>query len=281
MLGVLAQIGSSVSFGVSNALWKIPISQTGQVSTIFYRTLFSVIFLGIVLIVFTSDYSLSETDQVGLAILLSTLSFLGLYFFTQAMKHGTASLVSVAASTSFIVGQLTAVFVLGETIQNFHFISLLLFLVSIIVLEKNRLEFRLSKEIGFALLAALFWGTTLTLMAVPSKSIGFIPCSFITELTVFVISSIMMLYQNKGLNYGSLNLNGKLTIPIMGLLSAIGVSLMYLAFSTIEAYIVVALSAITHNVAVIASRIILNEPIKGNLVLSSILSTLAIIGIVF
>ncbi len=281
VIGILAQIGSSISFGISNALWKIPMQTVGHIATIFLRTIFSVLFLGAALLIFKVDIPIAQIEYVGYAILLSAMSFFGLYFFTKAMKIGSASVTSVAASSAFIVGQLTAVFLLGETIKPFHYISLILFLISIVVLEEKKFKLQLSREVGYALLAALFWGTTLTLMAIPAKEIGFIPCSFITESTVLLISGIILFQKRNRIWSLKLEPKSKYSIVLMGLFSALGVSFMYLAFSLEDAYVVVALSAITHNIAVIASRIILKEPIKGNLVLSSLLSTIAIISIVF
>ena len=279
MLGLVAQLVSSLSFGISNVIWKAPLERAPQIVIIFWRTIITCVLFSLLLAF--SQQSVFDFKMTMAAWALSSLSFGGLFFFTKALKYENAGIVSTITSFSYLVGVITSVIILGETINSAHALSLCLFVLSTALLSHVKGKFKLTKGIAFAFIAALIWGTTLTLMSIPSKAIGFIQSSFITEISVVLICALVV-FSKRGKLVLLKPLEAELkSILFLAGLTFIGLISMYFAFGKIEAYKVVLASSLTHLVSIIFSRIINKEQITPRLISAGILSSLGILIFAF
>ena len=276
LTGILAQLLSAFSFGTSNVVWKIPLQTAQQLPIIILRTCLTTVLFGFTLLFsyFSWHFSL---DMIALAFGLSAISFGGIYFFTKAMIYDKASTVVVVSSSSFIIGEFTSVFVLGDQIKGIHYISLIIFLISVLMVNSWNKRIQFSKGIKYALLSAFFWGTTLTLLSIPSKQMGFLETSFITEIAVLIMAMISSVFNN---SFTSIKSAIKLElkwIVLLAMLSYVGLMTLYYSFSVTPAYIIVGISSITHLISVIISRILLKEQISLRVYGAAILSVIAVL----
>ncbi len=275
MLGLIAQLVSSFSFGISNVVWKSPLSRSPQIVLILWRTVITCALFGAILLVTGEQFV--DIKMILLAWLLSSLSFGGLYFFTKALKHEDAGIVSTITSFSYLIGVLTSVFIIGESIRLIHLFSLAFFIISTALLSHSKGYFKLTKGIKYALFAALIWGTTLTLMSIPAKEIGFLQSSFITELSIVIICLSLCLKQKSSFHLMQPLVQEFRFIVTLSILAAIGLMAMYFAFEKIETYKVVLISSLSHMVSIVFSRLLNDEKITLRLISAGLLASFGIV----
>ena len=118
-LTIIQKLLSSVFFFLSGLLWKKILKNQVNYHLIYYRTLFSILFLFIVTLIlsyFDNDFSygpLSKADMMDWVITLSIcfFSFFGLYYFTQALQKGRFTIVVPMSSLTGFFAVLSACFV--------------------------------------------------------------------------------------------------------------------------------------------------------------------------
>jgi len=269
-MGIVYQLISMFAFGISNALWRKPVDKMQVEEAIFYRSIHSVLFFVVLIFAFSRftiiTNNLSSTkylQTILLTFLLSIISFFGLFFFNKALQKANTSFVVVVSTLSFLFGQFTAFVLLGETFNPKIIIALVLFLITIILSDwKSIQNFKISKAVWFGILAALIWGTTLPLLSVPVKEIGFVETGFILELSVLLMSFIIhKFYFKKQFEVSNFKTFYQYFI-LLGVLAVTGVLFMNLSYTEIPVHIAGAISSSTHLITIFVSVLIFKETIN-------------------
>ncbi len=284
MTGIVYQLISMFAFGISNALWRKPVDKMQVEEAIFYRTIHSVFFFIILLfsfsrfsIILENISNISYLKNIGFSLVISVLSFFGLFFFNKALQKANTSLVVIVATLSFLFGQFTAFVLLNETFNPKILVALVLFLITIILSDwKSIQNFKISKAVWFGILAALIWGTTLPLLSVPVKQIGFVETGFILELSVLLMSFVIYrFYFKKHLHLSNI----KSFYPyflFLGILAGTGVLFMNLSYTEIPVHIAGAISSSTHLITIFISVLFFKETINKFQIFASITAFIAI-----
>ena len=189
-----------MSFGISNAYWKIAAKNDDYARIVFFRGSITVGFIGLIWLgihfFFPDQNLLIHTENVTitdflLLLLLCFISSLGLVFYLLSLKYAPVS-VSVPLSSVNIFKIVTAVFFLGEIFHFIYFISFLLAGIGIWLIRAAGLQTvrGWNKGAVYALLSSLFWGITYALFKLPAKAFGAVPLSFILESCVVITAFI-------------------------------------------------------------------------------------------
>ncbi len=282
MSGILAQIISMLSFGISNALWRKPIDRMRAEEAIVYRSVFSLSFFIILIFIFDDTQPTAAPKAFGLniwlfTILISCLSYFGLYFFNLGLKEKATGLVATVSTTSFLFGQFAAFVFLGESFSANYMVPFLLFLIMLVINDYHSLKkFKLSKGIFYGLLAAVFWGLTLPLLAIPANKLGFIKTGLILESSVLLMSflSLRFLYK-QNLKWLSFKKHVHYFI-LLGLLAGNGVLFNNLSYTKIPVHIAGALSSSTHIITIFVAWLLFKEKLKIHQYIAALISGIAI-----
>ena len=207
--------------------------------------------------------SINYIKIIGFTFLLSIVSFFGLFFFNKALKKANTSLVVIVSTLSFLFGQFTAFVLLGESFNPKIIIALVLFMITIILSDWKSIKmFKLSKAVWYGILAALIWGTTLPLLSIPVKEIGFLETGFILEFSVLLMSFIIHRFYFKR-TLKILNLKDfYLYFLLLGILAGTGVLFLNLSYTEIPVHIAGAISSSTHLITIFVSVLIFKETIN-------------------
>ncbi len=207
--------------------------------------------------------SINYIKIIGFTFLLSIVSFFGLFFFNKALKKANTSLVVIVSTLSFLFGQFTAFVLLGESFNPKIIIALVLFMITIILSDWKSIKmFKLSKAVWYGILAALIWGTTLPLLSIPVKEIGFLETGFILEFSVLLMSFIIHRFYFKR-TLKILNLKDfYLYFLLLGILAGTGVLFLNLSYTKIPVHISGAISSSTHLITIFVSVLIFKETIN-------------------
>ncbi len=207
MTGVLIKIVSSLFYLVSGLLWKKILPRGLNYHLIFYRTIFSILFSLVVI----SFFSFLVEDGVSLnrffkasfedwlfAAAICFFSFYGLYYFTNALKHGRYTVVAPFISMAALFSFVTAYFLYDEAVGLNAILSFLLLFGALVYHQFTYLKtFRLSKEIYLCLLASLFWGVSFVLYPISIKTFGVYNFSLIMEVCVLTVVCLPCHFKRK------------------------------------------------------------------------------------
>ncbi len=282
MNGVFAQIISMFSFGVSNALWRKPINKLIAEEAIIYRTVFSISFF-IVLLFFVKTPEINvKTGAFGFNIwvftfIVSCLSYFGLFFFNKALKFATTGLVVIVTTTSYLFLQFTSILILGESPKVAYILPFGLFLISILIADyKSIFNLKFSKGVIFGLLAAFFWGTTLPLLSIPSKQIGFVQTGLILESSVMLMSVLcLFIVQKRKLSFNNFKKDLQYFV-LLGFFAGNGVLFNNLSYTKIPVYLAGSIASCTHLVTILVSWILFKERLKPHQYVAAILAGFAV-----
>ena len=206
---VLVKIISSIFYLFSGLFWKKIVSRNINYHVIFYRTLFSILISILFILLF--QYIVPETVnpttylEADLSIWLMTISiclfsFYGLYYFTNALKHGRYSIVTPFVSSAAIFSFITALFIYEEDITVASITAFLILIFGLLFHQaKNIKRYRFTKEILFAILSSFFWGVSFSLYPISIKEFGIINFSLILEICVLFSCIYILLIKEKKL----------------------------------------------------------------------------------
>ena len=286
MNGILAQLISTFSFGVSNALWRKPINKLMVEEAIVYRTFFTIIYFTVLLFTIKQPELGGAAKAFGLniwifTILVSCMSYFGLFFFNKALKITTTGLTVIVTTTTYIFSQFTAFVLLGEKMQASFLLPFALFVIAIIISDYQSLRrFILSKGITYALLAAMFWGLTLPLLSIPAKEIGYLKTGLILELCVMFVSLFVLHFIHKRkLKFTRFKAHW-LYFVLLGVFAGSGVLFNNLSYTKIPVHIAASISSSTHLVTIFAAWLLFKEKLKPLHYAAALVSMLAIFIII-
>ncbi len=146
----------AVSWGLNYPVIKIALNYTTPFALLFYRILFSFIFI---YIIFRPKLhlKLSRNDIIPLIILslLDVLIWMELWFVAETTI--SASLTSILIYTYPIISTLMAIIFLGEHYNRYVFLGIVLGFGGILVIFSNSLKIGVKPGVVIALLGAVMW----------------------------------------------------------------------------------------------------------------------------
>lgn len=258
--GIFYQLISMFSFGTGNVLWKLPQKSFGVFKIILLRTIISVVLIG-GLALYSFDFK-GDLNDLLFGIIISAISFIGLAFYNLSIKHSTVSQSVTITSISALFGVVTSAITYNEVIKWNLWLSLLIIVVGLFLLEKKKPILHWSKGSYYAILAAFFWGTTFALFRIPSKALGEVNFSFVLEFTVLCCALVGLLFQRqKKLDYQP-TIKTYLTIASIGVLGFSGVLFYNKAVTLVEVSTLSVMGTFTPVISIIVSHILLKEKFK-------------------
>lgn len=271
-MSILFQILSILGFSLGNSLWHNPIQKLPITLIIALKSLLtSAIFLLIILIAsqfsilneygVTRDFNHITIIDIFYGVGLSAISFWGLYFFNQSLKHTASGISITVAGTGTIIGFLIAIFVYNETLTFINISSSILGTFGLWCLEKLNpafLKLKFTKGMLFGLLSMFFWRIGGLFPLIINK-IGVLEFSLVLEFTVFTISFLIFIFSY---NRKSIKLNEikpyLIIIILIALSNFFGVfgSNMALKFTSMVNYTILALLApiVTFTISIVFYR---------------------------
>ena len=156
------------------------------------------------------------------AIIISMISFWGLFFFTKLFQQSryamTLCLAPITSSGSILVG----IFIFNEKF-NFVIVAAMILVISALLYHQRKAlaNFNFSKEILITLAAAFFWGISFPFMLIPIKHFGVLFFSIILECCVFLCSYSIFIFYNKKITPNIGNNKNLVHYLILGTLVAI------------------------------------------------------------
>lgn len=251
-MATLFQILSILGFSIGNSLWHKPVQTLPVTLVISIKSLLTtIIFLLFLIIAYQfpvlQDYGVVikiknfHLIDVLYTVCLCGISYWGLYFFSQSLKHTASGITITIVSAGTIIGFLVAIFVYNEKLSFINVTSSILGTFGLWCLEKLSPAFfklQFTKGMLFGLLSMLFWRIG-SLFPLVINKVGVLPFCFILELTVFGISLLMFLCSEKRINFDYKFLKPHLlTIVLIAISNFFGIfgSNLALKFTSMENY---------------------------------------------
>lgn len=268
-LGITATLISMTAMGLMNGFSKRPSEVLGPVRATIYRELITVPAL-LLLVLATLSSTSFDLVHIALGVGISTASYFGLYYFMKAVAIGKASLIGPIVNSRVLVTTVLAIFVYGERLSPPQFGAIALILLGVILLSIDSKTFSIrdlikpQSGIGFALAAAVIWGVTFGLFAIPIAVIGAYLFSFLLELSVLVTSSTQLALQKEPFTV-SADLIRKVRVPLIGMgVAGIALTLfMNIGYELIDVSVVAAINSANPLVTIIYGRFFLGEQLNA------------------
>lgn len=259
--GLLALLGG----GISNALVKTPSQQEGVHRTVFYRNLFIVILLGI-LVLFTLDQAHFSLGYILLTIGLGIFGYIPMYFYFKATTVGKIGVISPVSSANTLIAVIIAITFFHEKLSNYQYLAITIILLGIGIISLNIKEFKAShifkieSGVPYALVAALGWGIWMALIKIPIDNLGPYFASFIIELTIMLVALFFVFKSGEKLALkNKTSLSYLIPISLSLMIWEIGY---YMGLQVANVSIIVALSSASPIVVAIFGRFFYKEKLS-------------------
>lgn len=286
IVGLLAALVALIGFGVANALTRTTSQVLGPTRAIILRNVIVVS----ILLVATAFTGLPQQIDLGhllVTIILSAISYFGLYFFGKATASGKVSIVVPVATSNALVTTLVSVLVFGQILGLGKVVSLILVIAGVILISTNFKELKETKifdpatGLPYALLAFLIWGSTFAFFHIPIGWFGPIFFSLILESTILVVSTLQQLLTAGKVEFPRDVLrNVRIPVLMVGIFSAIGGLGMNVGFgSGVGAPVVSSFIAASPIVSTIIGVAVYKEKPSLQQILAMLLMVLGVIGI--
>lgn len=271
-------------FGIGNAIQKPAVEKVGAVKMLTVRGIVASL---VTLVAGIVTFSFFNTDPgVWLfAILLSIVSYLGLYFFNYAFNYAKTGVVIPVASSRIIIITLISIGLLGEVVSTAKLLFMIPIIVGIILVSLNLSEFRqkgFKKGVIFALLAAFFWGITFPFFGKFSVLLGAYIFSFLIEFMNLIISIIqgkIIAREPEILPSKHQLKNNWFLFLLIGLTGSIASICMNIAYSIGNASIISAIVGVSPLISVLVGKFYLKEEMSIQPYVGALVIVIGIIGI--
>lgn len=196
-LGITFGLIALFSAGFANFLIKIPCQKIGPNKLIFYRNIFSTIFLTIILFL-TLDQTNFSPKYIFITIGLSAFGYIPMYYFYKAAAIGKIGLVSPITSIDTLIAVLLALAIFNESLSGIQFFAIAGIIVGIVLLSIDLKQFKssdilkISSGVPYALIAAFGWGIWMVLIKFPVNHLGPYLTSLIIEAGAMVFAFFIM-----------------------------------------------------------------------------------------
>jgi len=230
---------SMLCFAISDSLWKVPLKYIDAPICIIYRNIGTTILFGLALIFFYEHKTLLFWENIFEAIIISTLAYGGLYYFSKAQKYTKLSLIVPLLNFGAVVQFLMAVFYWGEEVSILKLITFLLGIVFSLLISFNPKEnFKFyDKGIKYALFASVFWAVSYSFFKQEVMQLGAILFGFILEITAVFLTLLIHILPQKQWNKLTDRSSFVKALPftsIIAILGALGVYFNLLGYEKIS-----------------------------------------------
>lgn len=271
--GVLVKITSSIFYLFSGLIWKKIIPNNINYHIIFYRTIFSIIFSIITVIIISilpiSNNSFSSFNEADIYFYFLTLcicffSFYGLYYFTNALKNGRYTIVTPFVSCAAIFSFITSILIYDENISFYSTLAFLILIIGLVIHQlKNFKSLKFSKEIYMALLSSFFWGVSFVLYPIPIKKFGIFNFSIILEVCVFLSCIYLLIIKEKKIKPMAIKKNEIILCLLIGLCVAGGNISANFSLENMPIYLNIIISVIFEAVVLVFGIKLFREKLKN------------------
>lgn len=245
------------SFGTSNVLWKFPQKYFSVFKIIVIRTLVSVVLFSIVAIIFYEQKG-EISDWIG-AVIIGFVSFLGLVFYNLSLKISKVSHTVTITSTSAFFSVLTAIILYNEKITWNLGLSFFLIVAGLFLLESKKPILNWGKSTFYAILAAIFWGTTFALFKIPVEAIGSYNFSLVLECSVLMGALLLMIITKNKTGPQLPRSRTYMSIIGIGVLGFLGVLFYNLAVARVPIITLSVMGTFTPVISITISHLTLKE----------------------
>jgi drug/metabolite transporter (DMT)-like permease len=194
-LALILPLLGAIGFGTSNALSKITGQAVGTVRGVVLQTIFSTVWLALVLIFFW-DSSLVSAHWILITLAMAVYGYFPLLFFIKAIKKGKVGVVIPIVDASVVVSVLCAFVFLGEFVSVAGLGFMALILLGVLLLSFNIRDFRNShvfdpaSGVPYAVLAATLWGIGFFMWNFPVRNLGPFLTSILIEFGVLMTALV-------------------------------------------------------------------------------------------
>jgi len=263
-MGYFLALLSSVCFGITNCIWIFPQKNQHFIHVIIFRSVVTVSLFTIAAFLFAGDNDFQFTD-VAIAVLISLLSCLGLFFYTRSLKFTTVAIAVPVSAISSFFGVLVGLFIFNEKLPGTFFIVAPAVIAGLFLIEikPSHKLFPLSKGIVYNLLAAIFWGITFALFKIPIEKLGAWRFSFVLETTVlsFTLLIAFTTFKNEKFKKQIIYQNLKWYL-LLGFLTFIAVATYNFSLEFIDVSLAALLGNLTPVVSIILSICLFRQKIN-------------------
>lgn len=263
-MGYFLALVSSICFGITNCLWIFPQKKQNYIHVIIFRSILTASLFGISALLFESKNNFQFTDVI-IAISISVLSCLGLFFYTKSLKYTTIAIAVPVSAISSFFGVLVGLVIFKEKLPEAFFFVAAAIIVGLFLIEvkSNFKLLPLTKGIIYNLFAAIFWGITFGLFKIPIEKLGAWRFSFVLETTVLCFSLLLAFttFKNERFKKEIIYENLKWYLPL-GFLAFIAVATYNFSLEFIDVSIAALLGNLTPVVSIILSIVLFKQKIN-------------------
>lgn len=202
MIPVIFALISAFSYGVVNITIAYPSKKLGYNLFLFLRSLTATFLIFLVWLFFIHQQTFSFYG-VFLALLISLVGYIGLYFLYKAFAVGKVGLVSPIISAHPIVSIVIAILFLNEIFVWNRFLLVLVILFGMVLLTINFKDFKesnifkLETGVPFAFVTVIFFGLAFSFWGSISLLIGSLSMALLIELGNFMWTGIVIFFQKQ------------------------------------------------------------------------------------
>lgn len=271
-LGFISLFAAGIIFGWTDVALKKIQNNDNTLAILIGKSLVSV--LGLIILYITSQYfndqfinwqlvvSQPDMTYISMAILLSAVSFLGLYFFMQALKYKSVSETVGLNKIELIIAVIISIFLYQEDVSLTKIICILLVMIGVIILDNKTQEKKsglMTRGLLYIILARIFWSAGL--FFIPSiKALGVILFSLIMEAVVLLLSISFLFIEKQQFQFNTI-LSKSIFKPvvIIGTLGIAAVILSNISKDQLPVMLIALLSLTSPITVLLFSRWNLNE----------------------
>jgi len=194
-LGIIFGILSMICFGMNSALAKIPAQKLGNVEAVFFRNIFSSLFLFIIFLIFLPQSNFSF-NYILIALIVAVVGYIPIISLYQGIKKGKIGIVVPVAGSYVFFTVIFSVIFFGEFLTAMQVGAIALIIIGIILISVNLRDFRnsglfkFSSGIPYALITCFFWGLYSFLFKIPVLVLGPILTSLVSEFGIMLLCGI-------------------------------------------------------------------------------------------
>ena len=234
-MGYFFVLSYLICFGLSDCLWlfikkDIPLSFVMLLRSIITTTLFLFLFLLVKFNFINIGFKIYPCSflQISEAVLLSIVSYWGLYFFVKSLNYNGVGLsATITTVTNSVLSLILSILFFKELLTFKISICFILAFIGILLCDKNSfqnsLKFKFTKGVGYCFLAAIFWAVSYTLFKNPIEKIGVINFSLILESSILLMGLIIFFVKKQTILIAKqISIKEKKIIAFIGFLIFVG-----------------------------------------------------------
>jgi drug/metabolite transporter (DMT)-like permease len=208
----------------------------------------------------SGDYLYAPSfGQIGHVALLSGITAFGIIGFTEANKHMAFANILSVNIIGIIFQQLIAFFLLSEVVSIAFVISFVLSIIGLAIhsnLPNNR------KGLIWALISSLSWSLGYSLLSVPLKKMEASWGSLIMEVTILLLSFLLIKIFSKNKEITLIKENYSAGILMIGLLTTIGALMVTYTYKNFKVANIGLINIWLFPISIVTARYVFSEKIS-------------------